>query len=219
MSNAEYNEAQFEIELAEAKKEARNAALEEAAVAIFDRCQNSDSEDLSYNADTLAAFIRAMKVPAILLPLLFVFGVAAGESDRTLWKKMLAAGEKERVLTLEKFTSFLAGKHEDTESKSRRRAEELTAAKGRYFPTLTLAPSATGVIRKRVSVHTIIDEQTALYQIDGKDFVWIEKHPTESYKAGRDIKIDVPLICTTVTKAEVRKSIETVYVLVPLKKP
>jgi len=79
MSNAEYNEAQFEIEKAEAVKEARNAALEEAAVWVQKRCEDSESENLNYNAETIANWIRDFKTLAILLPLLFVFGVAAAE--------------------------------------------------------------------------------------------------------------------------------------------
>ena len=83
MGQSEYNEAQFEIEKAEAVKEARNAALEEAAVWVQKRCEDSESENLNYNAETIANWIRDFKTLAILLPLLFVFGVAAGESERT----------------------------------------------------------------------------------------------------------------------------------------
>ena len=82
MSNAEYNEAQFEIEKAEAVKEARNAALEEAALVA-----RSDEEywrkigrnDFGNVLAGSLSRIRALKTLAILLPLLFVFGVAAGE--------------------------------------------------------------------------------------------------------------------------------------------
>lgn len=81
MSNAEYNEAQFEIEKAEAVKEARNAALEEAAQAIYysilDVLETPYCQELRMQ---VAKNIRALKTLAILLPL-FVFGVAAGESE------------------------------------------------------------------------------------------------------------------------------------------
>lgn len=88
MSNAEYNEAQFEIEKAEAVKEARNAALEEAAK-MFDSDAETATRLLAFNPDFClvvksiatqsAVRVRALKTLAILLPLLFVFGVAAGE--------------------------------------------------------------------------------------------------------------------------------------------
>ena len=81
MGQSEYNEAQFEIEKAEAVKEARNAALEDAAIWVQKRCEDSESENLNYNAETIAGWIRQFKIACILLPLLFVFGVAAGESE------------------------------------------------------------------------------------------------------------------------------------------
>ena len=91
MSNAEYNEAQFEIEKAEAVKEARNAALEEAARECEARAREFRDTatakltdgDWSKHLGSLSCAnrIRALKTLAILLPLLFVFGVAAGESE------------------------------------------------------------------------------------------------------------------------------------------
>lgn len=155
----------------------------------------------------------------LAIALLLTMGCAAGESDRTLWKRMLNTGEKERLELLAKFESFVDGKHEDTQAQSRAKIAELIDAKGKYLPTISLSINSAGVIRKRITVHTIIDEQTALYRVDGKDFVWIEKHPTGGYREGCDVKIDVPFLCTTITKAEVRKSIETVFVLVPMVKP
>ena len=84
MSNADYNEAQFEIEKAEAVKEARNAALEAAATECetYHDCGRDSCSVQVINLEC-AARIRALKTLAILLPLLFVFGVAAGETDRT----------------------------------------------------------------------------------------------------------------------------------------
>ena len=96
MGQSEYNEAQFEIEKAEAVKEARNAALEEACGAIDVRMKLNIQDLTQAQIDSgnypeialilqellnAAAAIRALKMLAILLPLLFVFGVAAGESD------------------------------------------------------------------------------------------------------------------------------------------
>ena len=131
MSNADYNEAQFEIEKAEAVKEARNAALEEAAK-MFDSDAETATRLLAFNPDFClvvkgiatqsAVRIRALKTLAILLPLLFVFGVAAGEPVY-----VARAGESAESAALGQAALSAAYEHRDLKVKWTRRRAFLNA--------------------------------------------------------------------------------------------
>lgn len=159
----------------------------------------------------------------LLLSMLCLTCSAAEVSDRTLWKRMLAAGEKElkaevSKLEAERDAALAKGKPEFPESATHQRAvraaeaiqskiAELEKKKGEAFPLIELKVEGMGVL-KDAKTFAAFDDATLLQR--GEEWFWVEP-------AGFDAA--QPLLCTCVTKAEIEGKERTVYVLVKLKKP